>query len=179
MENHMKQEYYMWLYALVCRKKAGPQTSYRKITRLLFNTEFSWTIPMDENRAIDGLSLRREYAIERNDPDLELYLQGPCSVLEMMIGLSLRCERDIMANLEDGYAVDRWFWNMMESLGLANMTDDNYNEGIAKLKVNNFLNHDYEPNGKGGLFTIHEPGADVRDLEIWKQMNWYLDEITR
>ena len=37
----------------------------------------------------------------------------------------------------------------------------------------------YAPDGKGGLFTIRNPRFDMRSMEIWYQMNCYLNEIIR
>ena len=39
------------------------------------------------------------------------------------------------------------------------------------------LNRDYGRDGKGGLFTIEHCRYDMRDIEIWYQANWYLDNI--
>ena len=43
--------------------------------------------------------------------------------------------------------------------------------------IGRFLNREYEPNGKGGLFIINNCNDDLRDVEIWYQLCWYLDSI--
>ena len=43
--------------------------------------------------------------------------------------------------------------------------------------IRRFLNRDYERDGKGGLFTIEHCRYDMRDIEIWYQANWYLDNV--
>ena len=40
-----------------------------------------------------------------------------------------------------------------------------------------FLNREYEPNGRGGLFTVNNSPADMRTVEIWYQFMWYLNEF--
>ena len=40
------------------------------------------------------------------------------------------------------------------------------------------MNREYEPNGKGGLFTIRGCEEDLTEVEIWYQLNWYLNTIT-
>ena len=41
-----------------------------------------------------------------------------------------------------------------------------------------FLERGYGRNGEGGLFTV-DNGRDMRNTEIWYQMNYYLREIIR
>ena len=67
---------------------------------------------------------------------------------------------------------------MVVSLGLGSMTDDNIDEEYVESVIERFLDRDYEPNGKGGLFTIPNCPYDLRDAEIWFQAMWYLDSIT-
>ena len=134
---------------------------------------------MDENRAYDGLSLRRrfeqEMACELGITDLYL-ANKPCSVLEMMIALSVRCEETIMSDPSYGNRSGQWFWSMIVSLGLGGMTDQKYNEEIVDDVIFRFLAREYDPDGKGGLFTIPNCGVDLRNLEIWTQMCWYMND---
>ena len=53
----------------------------------------------------------------------------------------------------------------------------NIREVYAIDVIRRFLNRDYERDGKGGLFTIEHCRYDMRDIEIWYQANWYLDNI--
>ena len=51
-------------------------------------------------------------------------------------------------------------------------------QDIATLTgVRRFMDGKYKPNGKGGLFTIPSCERDLRTVEIWYQMNWYLNSI--
>ena len=83
-----------------------------------------------------------------------------------------------MDNPAYGDRTGQWFWNMMSSLGLSSMSDDIYDRDYVEYAISRFLNREYEPNGKGGLFTIRDCEVDLRNVEIWTQMCWYLDTIT-
>jgi hypothetical protein len=136
---------------------------------------------MDRNRAEDGISLRYHYCQERHLSDGEtarfMRRDEPCSVLEMMIALARRCEDDIMANSEIGDRTGLWFWDMISSLGLRDMDDIHFDERIVRRAVIRFLERDYAPDGRGGLFYLPELHRDLRDVEIWYQAMWYLSEF--
>ena len=57
------------------------------------------------------------------------------------------------------------------------MDDTRFDRPYVNSVVKKFLKRDYEPNGQGGLFTIKKCRDDLRDVEIWYQMCWYLDSI--
>jgi hypothetical protein len=105
-------------------------------------------------------------------------LSGPCSVLEMLIALAIRCEETIMDDASMGNRTGQWFWGMINNLGLGGMTDDIVDVGVVDSVIERFLARDYEPNGEGGLFTIRRCSEDLRTVEIWVQLLWYLDTIT-
>ena len=170
-------EYFEWLCNSVCDRKRLRGNSYRKLFSLLHRTEFIFSIPMDENRAIDGQDLRRRFA---HDADRRGYildcLRGPCSVLEMMVALANRCEH-IMDDPDIGDRTGRWFWGMIENLGLISMTDTDFDRRYTEERIDVFLNREYEPDGSGGLFTVKHCREDMRDIDIWYQMCRYLDGI--
>lgn len=81
-----------------------------------------------------------------------------------------------MTNDEIGDRTPLWFWGMIGNLGLREMTDDIFDESVVDEVVERFLARDYSYNGRGGLFYVSKPRMDMRDVEIWYQMMWYLDE---
>lgn len=143
----------------------------------LHSIRFRYSIPNDVNRADDGISLRHRFALIYGYENESDYLNEPCSVLEMLIALAIRCEEDIMDDPRYGDRTKQWFWQMIVNLGLGAMTDDRFDRGYVLDRINIFLNREYEPNGEGGLFTIHDCEHDLRDVEIWYQLCWYLDSI--
>lgn len=174
-------DYFKWLCDIVCKGRFPPNKSRRKLLMTLHDTEFIFSIPLDENREEDGLNLRhrfaKQYRYENYDNTL-LYLDRYCSVLEMMIALAVRAEEQIMDDPDIGDRTSQWFWGMIVNLGLGSMHDDNFDRRLVDISIRRMLNRDYEPNGKGGLFTVRHRNEDMRDVEIWYQLCWYLNEIT-
>lgn len=176
--------YFEWLYNIVCERRYPDDLSYRKLLMKLHNTDFSYpiTLQKDKARAADGVDLRYRFAQETNRNQKEYNfitdcLNEPCSMLEMMVALSLRIEETIMDDPTIGNRTSQWFWCMIANLGLGHMSDGRYDEKEVDYIIERFLNRDYEPNGKGGLFTIKNCEYDLRDVEIWTIMLWYLDSI--
>lgn len=170
-------DYFEWLWNFT---KCRGHSQNRKIITLLHNIEFRYSIPMDANREEDGIDLRyrfiTEVGIPKNYQEVYAYLDGPCSVLEMMIALAIRCEESIMDDPDIGDRTSEWFWLMMKNLGLDYMSDRKFNRDIAEEKISIFLDRKYKRNGEGGLFVVNGR-RDLRKVEIWYQMCWYLDTI--
>lgn len=137
--------------------------------------------PMDQNRLLDGLTLRNRFA-EANyiDEDVvRMYIDEQCSVLEMMVALALRCENDIMCNAEKGDRTYLWFQTMLESLNVLEQTDDKFDQYTVEHRISIFLNKQYDANGRGGLFTVTSTNIDMRTKDIWYQMQAYLCEFDK
>ena len=176
-EERINHEYFDWLCEQVDSGRFAKGVSYNKLLAHLHNIEFTWFIPYDDNRADDGIQLRRRYAIFRDDMSLTRYLKGPCSVLEMMVALAKRCEEDIMDDAEMGNRRGQWFWGMIHNLELTPMTDSKFNVDYVDNVIARLLNREYEPDGRGGLFTVKHCDTDMRTVEIWRQLSWYLGSI--
>lgn len=179
MSRRINDEYFEWLFDLVCTRGYSRNT-HRKLLIHLHDIEFRYSIPKDRNRAEYGEDLRYRFAIDR-DYDIPTTLNDlgkPCSVLEMMIALAVTCEEHIMDNPDYGNRTGQWFWGMITNMGLNTMTDAMYDEAYVNTVVDRLLNRKYDPDGKGGLFRIRDCGADLRKVDIWRQLCWYLDTIT-
>ena len=173
------EEYFDWLYYKVCKERYSEKTSFKKLLIFLHSIEFTYTIPMDDNRAEDGINLRWIYSLEmdRDYEEVRKWLDGPCSVLEMMVALAMSCE-DLMDDPQIGDRTGQWFWNMIVSLGLGSMTDIRFDKEYCLEVIYRFLDREYEPDGKGGLFTIRNCDTDLRNVGIWYQTCWYLNNIS-
>ena len=147
----------------------------------LHNVEFTFTIKRDVNRASDGANLRYKFALnqgyENMVDEVDDYLDGPCSILEMIIALAIRCEETIMDDPLIGNRTGQWIWSMINNLGLGAMSDDRFDKIYVDDILERFLKRKYKSNGEGGLFTVNNSG-DLRKVEIWYQLCWYLDNIT-
>lgn len=175
-KKELGRQYFDWMIHKIRNKDTH---RYKNVLELLHTTTFTYLIDLDENRYVDGVELRYRFA-ENTDLDysvIDLFLKKePCSVLEMMVALALRCEEQIMDNSEEGNRMSVWFWDMVDSLGLGHMTDRQYNDNYTKAVVNKFLKRQYQTNGDGGLFTVRYAKQDMRNVEIWYQACIYLNE---
>lgn len=177
IEDKIKSDYFEWMYDLMCEGRFASTITHRQLFSFLHDTEFVYFVPHDGNRADDGISLRYHFCSTHGCEELEHFLDGPCSVLEMMVALAIRCEH-IMSDPDKGDRTAQWFWNMINNLGLGAMCDYNYNEWLVNDAITRFLERDYEPNGKGGLFTIRNWSRDAREAEIWHQLMAYTRNMT-
>ena len=181
IEHEINEDYFEWLYEGMCGNRYSKNISYRKLLEHLHNTNFRYTISNDKNRASDGIDLRYSFALSQgceDEPELITdYLKGPCSVFEMMVALAQRCE-SVMDDPKIGDRTGQWFWGMINNLGLGGMNDNRYNEQYVDDVINTFLDREYKSNGKGGLFTIRNCEYDLREVEIWYRLCWYLDTIS-
>lgn len=173
----LNRKYFEWLNDIVYDREYAEYVSYNKLLTYLHNIEFKYLIPMDQNRAEDGVDLRWRFSCERKHDIFYGDIEGPCSVLEMMVALAIRCEEGIMDDPAIGDRTGQWFWGMIVSMGLGGMHDYRFNQKYVEDTVERFLNRDYEPNGKGGLFTIRRHDEDLRDMEILHQLYAYLNSI--
>jgi len=179
----LSKEYLDWMCNLACGDEYSKRLSYRKLLSYLHEKDFIYIIDLDGNRAEDGENLRSRFADEYEHKFhcdgrlIQEYLDDrPCSVLEMMVALANRCEESIMDNLDLGNRTGQWFWGMIDSLGLESMNDLNFDEREADDIIDRFLNREYDEDGKGSLFTIKNCKYDLRTVEIWAQMCWYLED---
>lgn len=177
----VKDGYFEWLVHKVCYPG---HVNFRKLLTKLHSKEFKWpkSLPMDKNRADDGIDLRNTYiySMEVENPDLYLdSITGECSVLEMMVALSIRCEDNLMCDPELGDRTRIWFWKMINSLGLSEMNDEAYDELDVDCKIVNFNNRRYCRNGAGGLFYIPNFEGDLATIEIWYQLQTWINTFEK
>ena len=177
IEDRVNSDYFEWMYELVCGTRFAKTVSYRKLLTFLHDVEFVYFVPYDENRAEEGITLRYRFCLYHDCLELEHYLSGPCSVLEMILALAIRCEESIMSDPDIGDRTAQWFWEMITNMGLGAMHDYNYNEWLVNDVVTRFLNREYEPDGRGGLFIVKGWDRDMRTAEIWHQLMAYINTI--
>ena len=175
-EERVRSDYFEWMYDLMCEDRFTRSVSYRQLLTFLHEIEFVYFVPYDENRAVDGITLRYRYCQIHDCEDMEYCLSGPCSVLEMMVALAIRCE-GIMDNPMKGDRTSQWFWEMITNLGLGSMSDDNFNEWLVNDVVTRLLERDYDFDGRGGLFRVRGTRRDMRTTEIYHQLLAYINTI--
>lgn len=164
--------YFNWLCAKVnvYVRPTTPSLTHWNLLRTLHHTEFVWLLWGDENRAEDGLELRRDFIFEAEAPDYPDWRRNPgCSVLEMLIAFSRRAE------FQTGDKARDWFWEMLDNLGLKEVDDGHEAtpEDIEEI-LEMFVWRTYDYDGDGGLFPLTSPTRDQASLEIWYQFCDYL-----
>lgn len=175
MKEPLDELFFKWLYSQVGNVRLrNPTRTYWKLFRQLYSKEFVWLIPNDDNRLEDGRELRqvfaREQRIDIHDP---LWLSMGCSMLEMLIGLSIRLNFE-----EDRWAIDEWFWHLLRNLNITYCNDaSDYIPQIVEELLDDLNWRTYDPDGQGGLFPLQYPEHDQREVEIWYQLNTYLLEL--
>lgn len=170
--------YKEWLLSLISYRSISAE-KYTKLINHLHSKEFEWVIDMDRNRAIDGISLRYRFAWNKNVgyDEIDTYFDDvPCSIFEMMVALSKRCEENIMLDSDYGDRTGYWFWEMIANMHLGRYDDDSYDEEEVEEILDRMLFRLYSHNGDGGLFTVNN-GKDMRREEIWCQLMGHLHEI--
>lgn len=176
-EFEISNKYFNWMCHTI--NSAG-NSRYKKLLSYLQNIDFYYTLAMDANRYEDGISLRYRFGYESNVDQFvisECLDNKQCSILEMLISLSMRCEEHIMDDPDIGNRTDQWFWMMIKNMGLHIFNDSNFNEKKVDEIIHRFLEREYESNGSGGLFIIENSENDLSTVEIWTQLCWYLDSI--
>lgn len=173
----LRESYFKWICSLIASKSKG--ISYKKLLRYLFDTDFIYILERDENRAIDGCDLRFAYGYYHEiPPDVisDFLDDRKCSMLEMMVALCNRIEENIMSDSDFGNRTSQWFWIMIKNLGLDKMTDSRFNLSHVSRVIDRFVHREYSPDGLGGLVHIPNCDKDLREVEIWYQVMWYLTE---
>lgn len=173
--DHVLDDYFDWLYFKVMPGQLTSKNSFRKLLSMLHTMPFRYDIEYDENRAADGVNLRWYYVTDGGYDEI-LQWNSKCTIFEMIIALAMNME-SMVGEPGDDYSVAHWFWMMLDNLDLGDMTDDRYEKAYIYGRVSIFLDRTYEPDGYGNIIYIPNCNRDLREVEIWYQMCWYLDSI--
>lgn len=160
-----ESRYFLWLCNWI---RADNHKEFGSLLRRLNSLTFYSLVPHDDNRALDGLNYRETYFRQTGiEPPL-----GDCTVLEVLIGIAERMSYLLYdPDLENEDQVHIWFWYLIENLGLTPY--DTYGN---EDKINIWLERKYDSDGTGGLFPLKYSKEDQRKVEIWYQMQAYVNE---
>lgn len=178
MSAPLDELYFQWLYSQVADPEIQEENlTYWNVLRVLFQTEFAWvdSVVNDENRIHDGKALRIEFIESQgwtvDEVDAEWIMTG-CSMLEVMVGLARRLEF-----LADG-TPHYWFWVLMTNIGLSGFNDKRrLRKDYIEEILDRIIFRNYQATGLGGFFPLQNPREDQRDIELWAQMNEYVQEL--
>lgn len=171
MSNSLTEDYLYWLAPQIRDERTNK--TYWDLLTIMFEKEFVWLVPNDDNRLQDGLDLRVDFCYAQHIRSDALRNLGPCSFLEVLIGLSRRLAFDT------GGGAPGWAWQLLINLELHKMADP---LGRArKHRVHDILDtviwRTYNPDGCGGFFPLSWPDEDQRQVELWYQMSAYINEL--
>ena len=174
--------YFDVLYDVVAADREDvTDMSYRMLLGVLDSVEFKDTRGMDGNRIQDAQELRADLIAE-NDLD-HTYVRPfeNVSLLEVMIAIAQRLGQ-ITGDEDTAF----WFWEMVSNLVLDGIDDtefwsdpEDYEAEILD-RADDVININYDRDGLGGLFLLREGVApqDMRDTELWYQMQYYANEVS-
>lgn len=174
MSNSLTEGYLRWLAPQIRDKHSNPEKSYVDLLRLMFEKDFEWLIPNDDNRVMDGRDLRSDFCYTRNASlDALSELGEGASFLEVLIGLSRR-----MAFAAGGQAYD-WAWTFLSNLELQGMSDPLTRRKAKQAEdiLDACIYRKYKPDGVGGFFPLAWPDEDQTQVELWYQMAAYINEL--
>ena len=167
----MRNGYFKYLV-----EKIGGYNKRGKLLAFLYKHEFRWdyAIYLDEDRADNGRRLRIYYSEEtgRNSG----LGNDSCNCLEMLISLS-----ESMSELmgpADKYEIGRWFWELMDNLGVGDVTDDRWDaeeDNVIDI-IGTWLSRKYDNKGHGNVFNMRHKVRDFNKMAIWNQACMYINE---
>lgn len=179
----MRHEYFEWLVSKVTSPAVPADTQARIVLQVLRDIRIKG-LPMadDEPRLEDGKQLRTNFmddtgmAVHSYKDALEPG-SGFCTVLELLVALSMRMD-DIMRDpLDPCSSVPSWFWGMVSTMvgqpfypcsywALPASTSTAAFVAESSMK---FLGRQYDPTGHNGNIFIDMSGVDLRAIDMWAQ----------
>ena len=161
--------YFDWLVSFTQFANGGSARDI-DILQKLFNTPYRYFIARDVNRACEGSLLRDEYSAKYAQP--AAVATNECSLLEMMVALSKRCDATVTLDSSDSNPAF-WFKTMWDSLGFDTSGLD------PDTIISRFNLAAYGRDGEGGLFYIPnlDPRVEMPRNELWTQMNLYMNYL--
>lgn len=158
-------DYFEWLTEQI---HIPNDKSYSELFERMHNLEFVWTVPNDDNRVQDGKDLRYEFLENRRG---KLHLEF-VTVLEVLVALSRRVA------FTAGGEPRQWAWRLLKNLRLTKCCDpfDDRRATNVEEILENLVWRTYREDGQGGFFPLRQASEDQTKVEIWYQMNLFVNE---
>ena len=154
--------YFDWLCEQV---GAGPRTHYqgrRRLLEYLFRKPYWYRNLLDQNRKVDAEDM--QIAFEEEHHITLCHIPG---CLDVMVALCIRMERDIVGS-NDPNQLSRWFVDMLRGLELYNMVDASFDPEQADIFADQWI---------AGERSLFEGPEEIRNYDIWYQVQYYLNNI--
>lgn len=190
MIDDIDYKYFDWLCDKVCiaddlvlgRDECYPERTYFELARTLHEMPFRVVHERDINRKNDVYGLRNEFCEELGYPSLHALDELEPTVFEVLLCLASQMEYDTCLDFESKTVnTAAFFWEMIGNLGIDMLDDETIQKSFSEVHaiedaVNRWLDRTYEASGEGGIFPLKAPTSDQRNVELWYQMNAYLNE---
>lgn len=183
LENERQEErYFNVLYDLVTAEREDvTDMSYRMLLGVLDEVEFRDTRGIDGNRIHDAQEMRADLIANMALDHTTVRPFGNVSLLEVMIAIA-----DRLGQITGDEDTAFWFWEMVSNLVLDGIDDNEFwsdpesYEAEILDRADDVININYDRDGLGGLFLLREGVApqDMRDTELWYQMQYYANEVS-
>lgn len=176
----LKTEYLCWLMNRAHLDAEGPD-GYLKLCETLQETEFVPQLEMDENRCEDCLDLRRAYALENGDEELEhrliICLGWNGTMLELLVILAEKMRYE-MLDSEYEAGTRKWILEMLANCGLDIYKNERMEEEHPEVSdiLDRIIFRQTGWDGEGSFFPLAYPMRNQRYVELITQMNNYLEE---
>lgn len=142
------------------------------VLKYLNQIAFEETHPLDKNRILDCIEMRREYDDEASERSVK---RRSVTVLEVLVRLSIDIETDI-TGVPGDEAPEIWFWQFVENLGL---DEESTYEDCVSI-VSSWLSGHISASGNGSPFVLHHrSGIDMRTKDVWNAAMMYVNEKIR
>lgn len=174
--------YFDVLYDIVAADRENvTDMSYRMLLGVLDGVEFRDTRGIDSNRIHDAQEFRADLIAEMAMDHTAVRPFPNVSLLEVMISIA-----DRLGQITGDEDTAFWFWEMVSNLVLDGIDDtefwsdpESYESEILD-RADDVININYDRDGLGGLFLLREGVApqDMRDTELWYQMQYYANEVS-
>lgn len=174
--------YFDVLYDIVAADREDvTDLSYRMLLGVLDEVEFRDTRGIDGNRIHDAQDMRADLIANMALDHTTVRPFENVSLLEVMIAIA-----DRLGQITGDEDTAFWFWEMVSNLVLDGIDDEEFwsdpesCEAEILDRADDVININYDRDGLGGLFLIREGVVpqDMRDTELWYQMQYYANEVS-
>ena len=174
----VRESYLGWLETIGGAYNVDLDKHYNCLFSALHQIPFNVIIDRDNNRLCDAKNLREAFKEDTRYAIYDAIDEMPISFLEILISLALRMEFIISAS-EDIDETPKWVWLLLINLNL-DVFDDSTWDDNSEMEVifiaQRVMDRLYDVDGYGGFFPLKDSREDQREVELWYQLNAYLNE---
>lgn len=181
-KERQEDRYFNVLYDIVAADREDiTDMSFRMLLGVLDGVEFRDIRGIDGNRIHDAQELRADLIADMGLDHTAVRPFMNVSLFEVMIAIAERLGQ-ITGDEDTAF----WFWEMVSNLVLDGIDDTEFwsdpeaYEAEILDRADDVININYDRDGLGGLFLLREGVApqDMRDTELWYQMQYYANEVS-